>query len=438
MPTAVSVPRVCTPVFAAVALLVGSAVAGRAQVVPSGQTVGPDVTVINLTSVDNNGVFAGIRGYSIGTTSCNVGDAPVAWCNTIGGCGMFLQQEDHPVIAQNLYRLKDGRFSQIGMSWLKHGFLSTNSPNSACLPGVPCSFPPLGGDQLGVGCTDTYGASLNGSRPLGMRSEVDATTGAFPYPYTNVPFSGVDQWVEVPETDLDPSLNVGATYYAEGQYVTADDAQAGNGTNNASWAPATVQAATYNISIGGTVREQSAIEAWPAADPGVELIDVDVLATLSPLERFHVARKVTTPQPGTWHYEYAIHNMNSNRSAQRLAISFGGGAAVTNIGFKDIDHHSGEPYDNTDWTSGYDAASGTVSWETELFATNPDANALRWGTLFNFWFDADAPPTSITREVLTLFQPGTPCRLPFSYSPSFIFSDDFETGDFCSWNTSAP
>jgi len=69
-----------------------------------GQTLGPDVTVIQLTDINNNGVAAGIRGYSIGTTSCNVGSQPVAWCNSLAGCGGgLLAPEDHPVIAQNLY-----------------------------------------------------------------------------------------------------------------------------------------------------------------------------------------------------------------------------------------------------------------------------------------------------------------------------------------------
>ncbi|KAB2950392.1 MAG: hypothetical protein F9K18_14980 [Thermoanaerobaculia bacterium] len=399
----------------------------------SAQTVGPDVTVIQLTGIDNNGVSSGIRGYSIGTTSCNVGNQPVAWCNSIGGCGL-LQAQDHPVIAQNLFRLKGGRFDQIGMSWLKHGFLSTNSPSASCLPGIGCQPPPLGGDQLGVGCTDTYGASLNGSRPLGMRSEVNAATGDFPYPYTTVGFAGVDQWAQVAEADLDPVLNPGALYFAEGHYVTADDARFGNGLNNASWAPVTVAPGTYNLFLGATIREESAIRAWPLADPTVQLLPVDVQTPGFPAERFHVARKVSEVAPGSWHYEYAVHNLNSARAAVRLAVTFSGAAAVTGIGFKDIEHHSGEPYVGTDWVAAFDGASGTVSWETDDFAADPNANALRWSTLFNFWFDADTGPEAISRHVLTLFVPGTPCRVSFSYAPDYVFADDFETGDLCSWS----
>ena len=107
----------------------------------------------------------------------------------------------HPVIAQNLFRLTDGKFEQVGMSWLKHGYISLNTPDSDC---GDCEFPTHGGDQLGVGCTDAYGSGLNGSRPLGQRSEVNATTGVFPFPATEVTFStAVDQRLRVPVTDVE-------------------------------------------------------------------------------------------------------------------------------------------------------------------------------------------------------------------------------------------
>src|SRR5689334_17239174 len=74
--------------------------------------VGPDVVVFTLSGVGNYGVSGGYAGYSVGTVSCNRGDAPLSW---VAG------SQNHPAIAQNLYRLKNGRFEQIGMSWLKHG-----------------------------------------------------------------------------------------------------------------------------------------------------------------------------------------------------------------------------------------------------------------------------------------------------------------------------
>ena len=70
-----------------------------------------------------------------------------------------------------------------------------------------------------------------------------------------------------------------------------------------------------------------------------------------PVERFHVARKVTNPSAGVWHYEYAAHNMNSDRAADRLAIRFFGATTFENIGFHDVNAHSNEPYDTADWSN---------------------------------------------------------------------------------------
>lgn len=417
-------------------LLVAGAVALAAMPVAAG-TIGPDVTVFSLSDTTNYGTAGGIRGYSIGTRSCNIGDAPLNWCDNNGGCGAGTTSHDHPVIAQNVYRLKDGRLDQIGASWLKHGFVSTNSDTPGCLTGV-CDDPPLGGNQLGVGCTDPYGSSLNGSRPLGRKSEVNPTTGAYPFP----PGGGGstasiwNQRAAVAEADLSAALNPGARYFIEGQYIAPDDALAGNGLNNASYREVTVEAGTFNLQmLTSTVREKTAIEGWPVLDPTVELFNVDVPSV--PVERFRVARKVTEVTPGElWHYEYAVHNMNSARSADRLSIQFFGNTAITNIGFHDVNAHSNEPYDPTDWVSATTANS--IVWEAALFVPEQNANALRWATMYNFWFDADRAPESISAHLLRLFETGTPAELEFLTGTSLLFADGFETGDTSSWELAFP
>lgn len=439
-------PSHATLVAIAVALLGGAAIT-RAQALPGAASLGPDVTVSDLTGTANYGSSGGVQAYAIGTESCNVGTTPVWWCDSNTG---YCNNTQHPVISQNIYRLKDGRLEQLGMGWLKHGFLSLNTYRAYCLGNggtQTCLAPPHGGDQLGVGCTDIYGPSLNGNRPLGMRAEVDVTRGSFPFPYTTQAFSDVtEERIRVQQTDLDPALNAGALYWGETSYTTADDALASNGLNNASIRPFTVSPGSFDLSFSGaTIRETTAIEEWRVVDPSVELTHVDFNHLGSPTERFEVARKVTEPNAGTWHYEYAIFNMNSTSAAQRLAITFDGSAAISNVGFKDVDHHSGECepqpdmtcplISSVDWTSGFDGASDTVSWETDLYSIDPQANAIRWGTMYNFWFDADAPPTAISHAQLTLFKPGTPCRVAVSFSPAFVFSDDLETGDTCSWTT---
>ena len=50
------------------------------------------------------------------------------------------------------------------------------------------------------------------------------------------------------------------------------------------------------------------------------------------------------------------------------------------------------------------------TWTTQTFAANIHANAIRWGTLYNFRFDADVPPQngSIT---LGMFKTGSPASV---------------------------
>ncbi|HTG34177.1 MAG TPA: hypothetical protein VLB76_14710 [Thermoanaerobaculia bacterium] len=398
--------------------------------------IGPDVTVFQFTDIGNYGSSGGFVGYSIGTRSCNRGDTPLNWCDQASGCAPGATTKDHPVIAQNLYRLKNGRFQQIGMSWLKHGFTSTNSSTGGCagFSGQGCTFPPAGGNQLGVGCTDPYVASLNGSQPLGRRSVVNATTGDFPFPNSspNGPYSVSDERIKVAMTDLDPAQNAGATYWAEGHYIAPDDAASGNSFNNASHRQVTVGGApTYGLTMTGTFFEQlPAIFAWPAHDIGVILVNVDVPGPLP--ERFYVGRKVTDLGKGLWHYEYVVHNLNSDRSARALSIEFPVATAFTNVGFKGIAHHSGEPYATDDWT--VSSGANLLSWSTDTFATNPNAHALRFATMFNFWFDADQPPTEAMVHTLGLFKTGDPSEVEFAIVNN-LFSDDLESGGIGSWSS---
>jgi len=434
-PTGVSAAarrRILAIAAALVALSGGALVAVRG--VEAG-TVGPDVTVHTLTGPGNYPAAGGFEAYSLGTVSCNQGDTPLNWCDNLpNGCPtQGTSPDQHPVIAQNLYRFKDGRFEQIGMSWLKHGFTALAISDPDCGNGT-CQNPGTG-NLLGVGCTDPYSSSLNGDTPLGRRSEVDATTGVFPFPYTSVGTAdSTSQRIRVAVTDVDPAFNVGALYWLEGQYIAADDAAAGNALNNASYRQTFVNADTFALGFSGaapTVRELPGIAAWQAADAEVDLVAVDVPGS-SPVERFHVARRVTDLGGGDWHYEYAIHNLNSDRSAISFTVDFPGAATIGNAGFHDVDHHSGEPYDTADWTVDL-TTPGQVTWSGVEFATDPDANALRWATMFSFWFDATAGPSGVF-HTLELFKPGSPAAVEF-YVTREIFNDGFESGDTSAWSS---
>jgi hypothetical protein len=353
----------------------------------------PDVIVGSLAGKIRYGKVGDITGFSFGTISCNIG---TCWLNWIA------ETSQHPVIAQNMYRLKDGRFEQIGQSWLKHGF--------AALSGELCSTNCIGdGSQnhLGVGCSDPYSANLNGLQSgLGPKFEVNATTGNFSYPFADQGLTGNEIYkrLQLHDADIDPALNVGAEYFAEAQYVARDDAGFGNGNNNASYRPVVFEDdnGDFDFSFAAiTVRQEPAIAAWADNESGVTLVEVDVPDD----GRFHVAAKATDRGDGTWSYEYAVHNLNSHRSAGSFTVSMSGSATVTDLGFHDVDYHSGEPYSGTDWAITTGATE--ITWATEDFNVEPNANALRWGTLYNFRFVADVPP-EIGNVRLGMFSPGMP------------------------------
>ncbi len=345
----------------------------------------PDVIVGSIPSISNYSSIGGIDAISIGTTSCNIGTTDLSWISNTPA---------HPVIGQNLYRLSNGRFEQIGQSWLKHGFLA--------LSGNVCdNCTGSGGSVLNPGCSDPYGSGLNGSQGgLGPKFEVNASTGVFPYPFSNPAGStgnSIFKRLQFAEADI----VAGALFFVEAHYVTADDALAGNKNNNASH-----RAINFSGSVGSgfsgslsgsTVREQSAIFAWEANDPSVTLEIVDI-----PNDgRVIVGYKSTDVGGGITEYEYAIYNMNSHASVQSLDIQVGAAANITNIGFHDVAYHSGETQAGTDWSGSH--SGSTVSWATQTQAQNSDANAIRWANLFNFRFRSDLPPGDIT---LGLFRPG--------------------------------
>lgn len=354
----------------------------------------PDVIVGDLSDTTRYGTVSGITAYSIGTTSCNLGSC---WLNWIAGT------QEHPAIGQGLYRLMNGRFEQVGQSWLKHGF--TALTGSVC--SASCVHPP-NGSHLGVNCSDPYVSSLNGTQTsLGPKNDVNPNTGLFLYPDTRINLTGnaIYKRLQVHDTDLNPALNAGALYFGEGQYVTHDDATAKNNANNASYRPASVTGTTtFTLSLtGSTVRQQSAIRAWKATDPTVTEVNVS-----APEGLFILSAKATSLGGGQFHYEYAVQNLTNNRGAQSFTVPIPPGAVITNTGFHDVDYHSnvaGELYDGTDWPA--TVASGSVTWATTPYATNQLANALRWGTLYNFRFDANVAPGT-GPVTIGLFKPGSP------------------------------
>ena len=185
-----------------------------------GTRPGPDVIVGELSGLAQFGSSSGTQvGLAVGTDSCNPGVVNLDWFAN--------PDNDHPVIPQNLYRMSGGatndeRFEQIGQSSVKHAFTAASS--NTC--GFGCNG--VSGTQLGSGCSDLYSASLNSGPSLGSRAWINPFTGAYPRNDSQTPNNshtghthlGPSHRILVEMSDLVPASNPGATYWAEGQYVT--------------------------------------------------------------------------------------------------------------------------------------------------------------------------------------------------------------------------
>lgn len=355
---------------------------------------GGDLIVGDIPNAVRWGSSNGITAYSLGVNSCNEGDERIdCQANT----------SHHPVLSQGMYRWKDGRFEQIGQSWVKHLFFALSQ--SLCRP---CTDP-TNGSEMGVGCSDSNSASSQGQQGmLGPRYEINAASGLFPYPFSNPsPPPIIGRRLQVHDDDLNPALNLGARYFVEAQFISSDDSASGNGTNNASYREVTVsqtQPEIYQLGFSAvmpTQREQPAIFAWQQMDSDVQLVSIDVPGD----GRFWLGYQVRALPGGRWSYEYALQNLNSDRSARLFTFFFELGVQIENVGFHDVDPHSGPAgfNDGGDWEVILE--SHNLTWSTATYEENPLANALRWGSLFNFRFEADAPPIPGFIEI-GLFKPG--------------------------------
>jgi hypothetical protein len=393
----------------------GDSAPGTAPGAPEGFNPGPDIITGDI------GLFGGLEqfgsngtqvGLAPSTTSCNAGDQFVQF--------FALPQTRHPLIPHNLYRMSGGpgndeRFEQIGQGWPKHAFGADQA--SDCFTCQP------GGDfnHLGVGCSDTYANFQNAEQSdLGSRALINPFTGVFQSTANNHNghiHDGTSHRILVEKSDLNTILNPGATYYAEVQYISSDEyawCQTHPGQcnmyNNASYRRYNVDGTNDFIfsEVGNTVRMAAAITAWPGA-------------TINPIEpepgvdgRAFIAYKVTGPVGGLYHYEYAVYNENLDRAIQSFSVPLGCAITLSNLGFHAPPNHPGFPNDGTLGGAGFSNAAWTsnqstdaLSWSSETFAQNQNANAIRWGTLYNFRFDSNKPPIA-TNATIGFLKTGTP------------------------------
>ncbi len=360
------------------------------------------------TGATKNGSVGSTTAFSVGTISCNIGNQIAIWIrDTAPG-------NRHPVIGTQIYRFSTvngaGQINMLGLNWLKHGFCALDASNCSQLTSPNGTLASNGScDWLGPFATDTYTASLNGAQAnLGPRSEINPWTGAYPYPYLlnfNQTGDAIYKRTQVANSDL----VAGSGYIVECVYICTDEPPA-NRYNNYSYRLANVSgngsAATMSFP-GPTQAMQTVIDAWRALESGVTKVTIDPSGTAD--GRLTLGYKVTQTGPSTWHYEYVVHNMNNDAGVRSFSLPLDSNVVLSNVGFKDVAYHSGEPYSGTDWT--FANGGGAASWSTQTFAQNANANALRWSTAYSFRFDANVGPTT-GNLTLGMFKTGASVNVP--------------------------
>ena len=382
---------------------------------------GPDI-VVHQVGVDGGnsndirywGTANGIRAYSIATQSCNIGNQTVIWQSN---------NTNHPVISQEMYRLKNGRFEQIGQSWLKHGFCAVSEPGCGSCQSTPCS-------SLGIGCADTYWASLNDGRSGAPKWEQSPASGQITYPYSSPSgTNAIRGRLQVHEEDIDPSQNAGAEYFISSVYISEHDHENGNAANNSSWRKLNVVSIT-NIDGGGPTNVgMSPPYAWRSEDPSVVVSKVTNVNEAGPSINgyYFVGHNVQTNSDGSFTYNYVVYNLNSTQGCGDFSVPINPNAQLTDIYFNDVDYHSGELQSNTDWT--HSIASGEIRWEcTETYAQNPNGNAIRWGTMYSFGFTTASAPQDVT-ATLGMFEPGISTEAANAKIEDWLQPPGHEIGD---------
>jgi len=355
---------------------------------------------------------ADIAAYSASIAICNLEGTPVSF--------NALAPSEHPAITQNLYRLSDGNLDQIGISWVFH------PPNvinfDPCSIGGPCMAPPISDPNfskfLYQGCSQALSGIFIASQfRLGPRAEIDPVIGVGPFPFFGIFQAGdaVSKRLQVRKDDLDPSNFPTARFFLEVAALNLEDANFNTDQNNVSFREVRViqrMDGGFDLeALGDTYVGQPVIAALPSLDPRISVDQV----TLPGDGRLYLATYVENQDNGRWDYHYMLYNFDSALGAAGIEIPLGSNLTVSAGVFSDIGYHSGDgntpgtDYDGTDWQ--VDLTGSAITWATNDELVDPNANALRWGSLYSFGFTANSGPVPVVADITSFTVPTTAIAL---------------------------
>ncbi|KAA3641708.1 MAG: hypothetical protein DWP95_06315 [Proteobacteria bacterium] len=301
----------------------------------------------------------------------NVGAIDVPWYQFFTGNFPPYNNDQHPYLIWNLYKVKEGRFTQIAASAMKHAFFTTNSS---------CSATNCGNNHiLWPECEDLYGVSSNDNGQfLGPREELNPFTGiwnncgSFFNPgctgsqTVGAGANGHRMIVKISDLN-DPQ----AQFYLSAWYVIRDD----NNINNS------MGSREMGFVVNGNQVSESQIgvmEQGPAADRWISTQGFDVPGMTSSFRvlrpgagQLSVKTKVIDLGGGLYRYHYFVENYDYNPALSALAVPMQVGTNVSQYDFNDVDDNA-----LNDWP---------LNIGTELLQmTASNAHFIDWGYGFTF------------------------------------------------------
>jgi len=316
----------------------------------------------------------------------NVGSTDVPWYEKFSGTFPPYNNDQHPYLIWNMYRLSNGVLEQIGVSPVKHAFLTINS-------NCDCSA----GHILWVGCQDTYGVGNNDSIfDLTNRPEVTAFTGIWKRcgSIFDPDCNGVQNNPPPRANQMDRRMAVavadfgvpGAVYYFDSWYIVRDD------TNifNMGWRTVVphLQSGNWLFNPFGPMNIGVVIDQWVnPANPGPNAQSVPITTVLG---HVRLVAKAFDLGGGQWRYEYGVQNFDFDPRIKSFSVPLPPGVVATNPGFHDPDQDA-----TNNWTA--TIGTGAITWQAPSDAATQD-----FGTLYNFRFTANATPSAAGGTTVTM------------------------------------
>jgi len=349
-----------------------------------GEPAEADVALIEMQAQQRRDLGNGHVVITPSATLKNIGDldgADVAWYTKFSGIFEPYGNSQHPFLIWNMYREIDGRFEQIGVSGVKHAFLTIN---------VSCTVNCGNSHILWPGCEDIYGFGNNDSgSSLGPRENIEAYPGLWEQQCSffdqdcnnsqDNSSNGTDEnRMVVADANLGDSS---ASYYISAWYVIRDDI---NIYNTMGYKPYAISGSAGNWTLSPT----AALTTGPASDQYVTPDTVDLVAGTAS-ERIlqvgeghlTVAVKVVELPGEQYRYNYMIENFDYDPQVQSVSVPLSQFSALSDFVFVDTDENP-----SNDWVMTH---TGDM-----LTLTSPAGNELDWGILYSFSFTTDAEPTT--------------------------------------------